>query len=236
MGLGASLFLIAGGAILIWGVTGEVAGLDVDAIGAILMVIGIIGLILSMIFWSSWGGFGGRRRATYVEEGPPPVRRLKDELSTPGWPRAAPGCLERRLWVDGRAPDEHLEMQVRAGGLTRCSDEAYACAGRDMLSELHVDSREMRVQRPDTGAVLDDDEVPPAAGVPAGKHYEARAGGGHRRAGRSREVEATVKPPASRTEERLRSEPGAERRERAESEARAREAPRKSMLPPCRRP
>jgi hypothetical protein len=71
MGLGASLFLIAAGAILIWGVTGEVAGLDVDAIGAILMVIGIIGLILSMIFWSTWGGFGGRRRATYVEEGPP---------------------------------------------------------------------------------------------------------------------------------------------------------------------
>lgn len=71
MGLGASLFLIAAGAILIWGVTGEVAGLDVDAIGAILMVIGIIGLILSLIFWSTWGGFGGRRRATYVEEGPP---------------------------------------------------------------------------------------------------------------------------------------------------------------------
>jgi hypothetical protein len=71
MGLGASLFLIAAGAILIWGVTGEVAGLDVDAIGAILMVIGVIGLILSMIFWSTWGGLGGRRRATYVEEGPP---------------------------------------------------------------------------------------------------------------------------------------------------------------------
>ena len=71
MGLGASLFLIAAGAILIWGVTGEIASLDVDAIGAILMVIGIIGLILSMIFWSSWGGFQGRRRATYVEEGPP---------------------------------------------------------------------------------------------------------------------------------------------------------------------
>jgi hypothetical protein len=72
MGLGASLFLIAGGAILIWGVNAEVAGLDVDAIGAILMVIGIVGLILSMIFWSTWGGFqGGRRRSTYVEEGPP---------------------------------------------------------------------------------------------------------------------------------------------------------------------
>ena len=73
MGLGASLFLVAAGAILIWGVTGSVAGLDLDAIGAILMVIGIIGFILSVIFWSSWGGFQGRRRATYVEEGPPPA-------------------------------------------------------------------------------------------------------------------------------------------------------------------
>ena len=73
MGLGASLFLIAGGAILIWGVSAEVGGLDVDAIGVILMVVGIVGAVLSMIFWSSWGGWGGgRRRATYVEEGPPP--------------------------------------------------------------------------------------------------------------------------------------------------------------------
>jgi hypothetical protein len=71
MGLGASLFLVAAGAVLVWGVTGEIAGLDVDAIGVILMVVGIIGLVLSMIFWSTWGGFGGRRRATYVEEGPP---------------------------------------------------------------------------------------------------------------------------------------------------------------------
>jgi hypothetical protein len=72
LGLGASLFLIAGGAILIWGVDAEVGGIDIDAIGVILMVVGIIGAVLSMIFWSSWGGFGGgRRRGAYVEEGPP---------------------------------------------------------------------------------------------------------------------------------------------------------------------
>ena len=72
MGLGASLFLIAGGAILIWGVTGEFAGVGGAALGWILMIGGSVGLVLSMIFWSSWGGFGGgRRRAQYVEEGPP---------------------------------------------------------------------------------------------------------------------------------------------------------------------
>ena len=61
-------------------------------------------------------------------------------------------------------------MQVRAGGLTSCSDEAKAGAGRDTLSELHVDSREMRVERANTGTVLDDDEVSPAAGMPAREH------------------------------------------------------------------
>ncbi len=70
MGLGASLFLIAGGAILVWGVNRQVAGIDVDAIGVTLMVTGIIGAILSLIFWSSWGGFHGSRRREYVEEGP----------------------------------------------------------------------------------------------------------------------------------------------------------------------
>jgi hypothetical protein len=73
MGIGVSLFLIAAGAILIWGVTGEVAGVDIDAIGVILLIVGAIGILLSMIFWSSWGGFGGRRRETYVEERPPPA-------------------------------------------------------------------------------------------------------------------------------------------------------------------
>jgi hypothetical protein len=73
MGLGVSLLLIAVGAILVWGLQSDVAGISEDAIGVILMVVGALGLILSMIFWSSWGGMGGRRRSTYVEEGPPPA-------------------------------------------------------------------------------------------------------------------------------------------------------------------
>lgn len=71
MGISVSLLLIAVGAVLTWGVTAEAEGLDVNAIGVILMIVGILGLVLSLIFWSSWGGF--RRRATYVEGGP--VRR-----------------------------------------------------------------------------------------------------------------------------------------------------------------
>ena len=71
MGLGVSIFLIAVGAILTWAVNASVSGLELQTIGVILMVVGALGLVLSMIFWSSWGGFQGRRRATYVEEGPP---------------------------------------------------------------------------------------------------------------------------------------------------------------------
>ena len=75
MGIGVSIPLIAVGAILIWGVTGEVSGMDIDAVGVILLVVGALGLLLSMIFWSSWGGPGywTSRRRTYVEEGPPPA-------------------------------------------------------------------------------------------------------------------------------------------------------------------
>jgi hypothetical protein len=73
MGLGVSLLLIAVGAILVWGLQSDVAGISEDAIGVILMVVGAVGLILSMMFWSSWGGVSGRRRSTYVEEGPPPA-------------------------------------------------------------------------------------------------------------------------------------------------------------------
>jgi len=71
MGLGVSIFLIAVGAILTWAVNVSVSGLELQTIGVILMVVGALGLVLSMIFWSSWGGFAGeRRRTTYVEDGP----------------------------------------------------------------------------------------------------------------------------------------------------------------------
>jgi hypothetical protein len=54
MGLGVSLILIAAGAILTWAVDVTVSGVNVNAVGVILLVIGIIGGVLSMIFWSSW--------------------------------------------------------------------------------------------------------------------------------------------------------------------------------------
>jgi uncharacterized protein DUF6458 len=72
MGIGVSIFLIAVGAILTWAVNATVSGLELTTIGVILMIVGALGLVLSMIFWSSWGGFasGSRRTTTYVDEGP----------------------------------------------------------------------------------------------------------------------------------------------------------------------
>ena len=70
MGLGVSLLLIAAGAILAWGITSEPSGLDLDAIGVILIVIGILGFILSMLFWRTWWGPGYFSRSTYVEGAP----------------------------------------------------------------------------------------------------------------------------------------------------------------------
>jgi hypothetical protein len=68
MGISVSILLIAVGAILTWAVTAEAEGIDLNTVGVILLIVGILGLVLSMIFWSSWGGF--QRRTTYVEGGP----------------------------------------------------------------------------------------------------------------------------------------------------------------------
>jgi hypothetical protein len=60
MGISLSIFLIALGAILAWAVTAEVSGIDVQVAGIILVIVGVVGLVASLVFWSSWGGFGNR--------------------------------------------------------------------------------------------------------------------------------------------------------------------------------
>ena len=66
MGTSISLILIAVGAVLTWAVTTTVSGIDVNTVGVILMIVGAAGLVLSMIFWSSWGGFAARRGTTTI--------------------------------------------------------------------------------------------------------------------------------------------------------------------------
>ncbi len=57
MGIGASVFLLAVGAILAFAVDYSVSGLDINVVGAILMVAGAIGLLMTSLVF-------GRNRGT----------------------------------------------------------------------------------------------------------------------------------------------------------------------------
>jgi hypothetical protein len=76
MGLGVGILLAAVGAVLAFAVNATVSGVNIHAVGWILLIVGIVGVALSMIFWSSWAGPGywssTRRRTTVVDEAPPP--------------------------------------------------------------------------------------------------------------------------------------------------------------------
>jgi hypothetical protein len=48
MTVGASIFLIAVGAILRYAVTTTVAGIDIQTVGLILMIAGVIGLLIGL--------------------------------------------------------------------------------------------------------------------------------------------------------------------------------------------
>jgi hypothetical protein len=67
MSLGASLFLLAVGAILTFAVEAEVAGLDIDTVGIILMIVGAIGLLFSIV-WMSRTRAAGTRTVVREEE------------------------------------------------------------------------------------------------------------------------------------------------------------------------
>src|SRR5215204_831751 len=68
VGIGASIFLIAVGAILAFAVNVDLGDLDINVVGWILMIAGVLGLVMTTLIW-------GRRRTVVppapVEE--PPV-------------------------------------------------------------------------------------------------------------------------------------------------------------------
>jgi hypothetical protein len=63
-----SLILIAVGAILAFAVSYEVAGISIQTVGAILIVVGGIGLAVSLATLAGYAPWGARRDAT-----PPPA-------------------------------------------------------------------------------------------------------------------------------------------------------------------
>lgn len=52
-GMVPSLILTAVGAILIWAVNTSVNGVNIHAVGWILLIVGIVGFLLSIAFWST---------------------------------------------------------------------------------------------------------------------------------------------------------------------------------------
>ena len=68
MAIGTSIFLIAVGAIIRYGLTFHVSGVSRPTIGLILMIVGIVGVVLSLFYMAS-----ARRR---VVGGPYEERRL----------------------------------------------------------------------------------------------------------------------------------------------------------------
>jgi uncharacterized iron-regulated membrane protein len=76
MGIPVSILLIAVGAILAFAVNRSPNGLNVHAVGWILMIVGILGLVLTMLWWDSWWGRRAYRRGAYVEPGVAPRRAV----------------------------------------------------------------------------------------------------------------------------------------------------------------
>lgn len=64
MGIGIGIFLIAVGAVLAFAVEASVSGVDLDAVGVILMIVGAIGLIWGLLAASSIGPW---RREEHVD-------------------------------------------------------------------------------------------------------------------------------------------------------------------------
>lgn len=68
MGIAVSLILIAAGAILTWAVTDNSSSVNLDAVGVVLMVVGLIGLLVDLMLLSAWAP--RRRRAVAAEPAP----------------------------------------------------------------------------------------------------------------------------------------------------------------------
>ena len=74
MGIGVSVVLIAVGAILTFAIDAEVAGINIDVIGIILMIAGALGLLWTLLIWGP-----RQRNSTVVEERRPVERRVYDD-------------------------------------------------------------------------------------------------------------------------------------------------------------
>lgn len=69
MTVGFSLFLIALGAILRWGIDAVVEGANLDVIGLILIAIGVVGLIIGLFTTGRFSRSTTRERVERIPDG-----------------------------------------------------------------------------------------------------------------------------------------------------------------------
>ena len=101
MAFPVSILLIAVGAVLAFAVNRSPNGINIHAVGWILLAVGFVGLLLGLFWWESWGGGYWTRRRTYVARdryaSPPPdaygPRRtvVEEDVGGPAGPPGPPG-------------------------------------------------------------------------------------------------------------------------------------------------
>ena len=68
MGVSIGLLLLAVGAILRFAVSTHVDGVNLDAVGVILMIVGAVGALASAVFWSSFSPYDRHHPREVVRE------------------------------------------------------------------------------------------------------------------------------------------------------------------------
>lgn len=75
MGIGASVFLIAVGAILTFALDVHISGVNIAVVGVILMLVGLVGFIATFALYGNRRWWGGDR---VVREREVPVERARE--------------------------------------------------------------------------------------------------------------------------------------------------------------
>ena len=68
MSIGASIFLIAVGAIVRYALTFDIEGVDREALGLILMIAGAVGLAMSILYTVMWSDRHRREQQAYYDQ------------------------------------------------------------------------------------------------------------------------------------------------------------------------
>ena len=77
MSIGASIFLIAVGAIVRYAFTFEIEGINREALGLILMIAGAVGLAVSILYMVMTNDRQKRAEQAYYQQPPPPDDRTR---------------------------------------------------------------------------------------------------------------------------------------------------------------